>query len=125
MDACGVFLILFIEALITDTAKTYSIKALLNCGVTGSFINKDFVWAKGINIQSISHPIPVFNIDRSFNKAGQISKVVDIVLWYNSHLEWILLAVSSLERQNLILGYSWLKDHNPEINWQKGEVLIT
>jgi len=56
---------------------------------------------------------------------GQISKVVNIVLHYNSHSEWMLLAVSSLGKQNLILGYSWLKDHSLEVDWQKGEVLMT
>jgi len=30
--------------------------------------------------------------------------------------------VSSLGKQNMILGYTWLKDHNPEVNWQTGEV---
>jgi len=99
-----------------DTTKTYSIKALLDCRVIGSFINKDFVWAKKVNTQSLSYPIPVFNIDRSPNEAGQISEVVDIVLQYNFHSEQMLLVVSSLGRQNLILGYSWLKDHNPEVD---------
>jgi len=34
----------------------------------------------------------------------------------------MLLAVSSLGKQNMILSYTWLKDHNPEVNWQTGEV---
>ena len=95
-----------------DTTKAYSIKALLDYRVMGSFINKNFVWAK----KSLSYPIPVFNIDRSPNEAGQISEVVDIVLEYNFHLEQILLVVSSLGRQNFILGYFWLKDYNPEVD---------
>jgi len=28
----------------------------------------------------------------------------------------MLLAVSGLGKQNLILGYDWLKDHNPKID---------
>jgi len=34
----------------------------------------------------------------------------------------MLLAVSNLGKQSMILGYTWLKDHNPEVNWQTGEV---
>jgi len=45
-------------------------------------------------------------MDRSPNEAGQISEVVDIVLQYNFHSEQMLLVVSSLGRQNFILGYS-------------------
>jgi len=37
-------------------------------------------------------------------------------------IERTLLAVSSLGKQNMILGYTWLKDHNPEVNWQTGKV---
>jgi len=37
----------------------------------------------------------------------------------------MLLAVSGLGKQSLILGYNWLKDHNPKIDWEKGEVEMT
>ena len=37
----------------------------------------------------------------------------------------MLLAVSGLRKQNLILGYDWLKDYNPKIDWEKGEVEMT
>ena len=77
---------------------------------------------KGINTWSISCPILVYNVDGSPNEAGQISEVVDVVLYYKIYSERMLLAVSSLRRQNIILSYTWLKDHNPEINWQTGEV---
>jgi len=50
------------------------------------------------------------------NEAGQISEVVDVVLHYKTHSERMLFAVFSLGRQNMILGYTWLKDHNPEVN---------
>jgi len=50
---------------------------------------------------------------------------VDVVLRYKTHSERMLLAVSGLGKQNLILGYDWLKDHNPKIDWEKGEVEIT
>jgi len=37
----------------------------------------------------------------------------------------MLLAISGLRKQNLILGYDWLEDHNLKIDWEKGEVEIT
>ena len=73
---------------------------------------------------SISHPILVYNIDGSPNKAGQISEVMDVVLYYKTHSERTLFAVSSLRKQSMILSYTWLKDHNPEVDWQTGEVHI-
>jgi len=37
----------------------------------------------------------------------------------------MLLAISGLGKQSLILGYNWLKDHNPKIDWEKREVEMT
>jgi len=37
----------------------------------------------------------------------------------------MLLTISSLEKQKLILGYTWLKDYNPKVDWKKEEVHIT
>jgi len=121
----GTSLLLPVEIGIMDTSELYSVKALLNCGATRSFIDRDFVRLKGMNTRTLSHNIPVFNVDGSPNKAGQISKVVNVVLRYKTHSERMLLAISGLGKQNLILGYDWLKDHNPKINWEKGEVEIT
>ena len=67
----------------------------------------------------------MFNIDETANEASQISETVNIVLQYKTHSEWMLLVVSSLGKQGLIIGFSWIKDHNPEVNWEKGEVEMT
>ena len=105
-----------------NTSEMHSVKALLDSGATSNFIDKDFVCTKGVSTWSISRPIPVFNVDSFPNEAGQISKVVDVVLHYKTHSERMLLAVSNLGKQSMILDYTWLKDHNPEVNWQTREV---
>jgi len=122
LDARGTSIVLPIEISTTDTSEVHSVKALLDSGATGSFIDKDFVCTKGITTWSISRPILMYNIDSSPNKARQISGVVDVVLHYQTHSKRTLLAVSSLGRQSMILGYTWLKDHNPEVDWQTREV---
>jgi len=106
-------------------SKLHSVKALLDCRATGSLIDRDFVHSKGMNTQTLLHNILVFNVDGSSNEAGQIPEVMNIVLRYKTHSERMLLAVSGLGKQSLILGYDWLKDHNPKIDWEKGEVEMT
>jgi len=125
LDARGTSLLLPVEIGTTDMSKLHSVEVLLDCGATGSLIDRDFVRSKGMNTRTLSHNILVFNVDGSPNEAGQISEVVDVVLRYKTHSERMLLAVSGLGKQNLILGYDWLKDHNPKIDWEKGEVEIT
>ena len=125
LDARGTSLLLPVEIRTTDTSELHSVKALLDSGATRSFIDKDFVCSKGINTQTLSYNIPVFNVDGFPNEAGQISKVVDVLLHYKIHSERMLLAVSGLGKQSLILGYNWLKDHNPKVDWEKEEVEMT
>jgi len=125
LDAQGTSLLLPVEIGTTDTSELYSVEALLDSGATRSLIDRDFVRSKGINTWTLSHNIPVFNVDGSPNKVGQISEVVDVVLRYKTHSERMLLAISGLRKQSLILGYDWLKDHNSRIDWEKGEVEMT
>ena len=96
LDTRGTSLLLPVEIGTTDTSKFHSVKALLDYGATESFIDRDFVHSKGMNTQTLSCNILVFNINGSFNEAGQISEVVDIVLRYKTHFERMLLAVSGL-----------------------------
>ncbi len=69
-----------------------------------------------------SHPVPVLivdGIDGTPNKAGQITEVCGshpLVLSSHrvdalcSHRTWL---------GDVILGFKWLKEHNPEINWKQ------
>ena len=118
-------MLLSVEIRTMDTSELHFVKALLDSGATGSFINWDFVCLKGINTQTLSRNIPVFNVDGFPNEADQISEVVDVLLHYKTHSERMLLAVSGLGKQSLILGYNWLKNHNPKVDWEKGKVEMT
>ena len=125
LDAQGTSLLLLVEIGTTNTSELHFVKALLDCRATGSFIDRDFVHLKGMNTWTLLRNISVFNVDGSPNEAGQITEVVDVVLRYKTHSERMLLAISGLGKQSLILGYDWLKDHNPKIDWEKGEVEMT
>ena len=125
LNAQETSLLLPVEIRTMDTNKLYSVKALLDSRATGSFINRDFIHSKGMNTQIFLCNILVFNVDGSPNKAEQISEVIDILLYYKTYSERMLLAISRLGKQSLILGYNWLKDHNPKIDWEKGEVEMT
>jgi len=95
-----------VEIRTTNTKELHSVKALLDSGATGSFIDRDFVCLKGINTWTLSRNILVFNVNSSPNEARQISEVVDVLLRYKTHSERMLLAISGLGKQSLILGYN-------------------
>jgi hypothetical protein len=71
----------------------------------------------------LTRPILVYNVDGTTNDAGTITDIADIILCYENHSEHTKLAV--LRKQSLILGYNWLCNHNPEINWQTKDVKMS
>ena len=52
LNACRTSIILSIEICTTDTSEMHSIKALLNSGAMGNFIDQDFVCMKGCSLLS-------------------------------------------------------------------------
>jgi bifunctional ADP-heptose synthase (sugar kinase/adenylyltransferase) len=78
------------------TAAQMSVKALVDCGATGDFIDSEYVISRNLPVQPLSQPIPVLNVDGSPNQAGGITGVVDMVVDYKGHSEHIQLAVTRL-----------------------------
>jgi hypothetical protein len=114
-----------VEIKSTDKAVRQCTQALIDCGATGCFI--DIEWAKLNNVPThpLMKPISVYNVDGTANDAGAITDIADIVLCYKNHSERTQLAVMRLGKQSLILGYNWLCNHNPEINWQTKDVKMS
>jgi hypothetical protein len=54
-----------------------------------------------------------------------IVEIADIILRYESHSERTQFTVTRLGKQSMILGYTWLRIHNPEINWQTKDVKMS
>jgi predicted aspartyl protease len=115
-------LYLQVEIESTDNQQKYGVRALVDSGATSLFIDREYVKSNQIPTTKLSQPIPVFNIDRTANTEGLISEVAELLLCYNGHSERALFCVTGLGRQNLILGHTWLKEHNLEVDWRTGKV---
>jgi hypothetical protein len=109
----------------TDTTVRQCTQAFIDCSATGCFI--DIEWAKLNNVPT--HPLTklilIYNVDGTTNNAGMIMDIADIILHYENHSEHTQLAITHLGKQSLILGYNWLHNHNPEINWQTKDVKMS
>ena len=75
--------------------------------------------------RTLSNPIPVRNVDGTPNEAGSITDVVELNLRYRNHAERVFFAVTDLGKQNVIMGHTWLRKHNPDINWVTGDVKMS
>jgi hypothetical protein len=62
----------------------------------------------------------VYNVDGTRNKIGTISEKVVVTLKVQGKNTRTELLVTGLGRKKVILGYPWLVDLNPDIDWRKG-----
>jgi len=108
-----------------DTHEGMSVKVLLDSGATGLFMSKRLAERQGFKLEKLDKPIKVRNIDGSDNKGGSITHEVEVNLYYRGHIERVRMNVCELGKTEVILGMPWLTAHNPEINWETGEVRMT
>src|SRR6202040_569095 len=64
---------LTVEIMTTDTQETKSVKALLDCGATGLFLDRGYVTRGKLTTRTLSRAIPVYNVDGMANEVGSIS----------------------------------------------------
>ena len=108
-----------VELKTTDTSERKSVNSLVDSGATGEFINRDYAKSCRFNLQKLTCLIPVYNIDGTPNKAGSITEAVSLILRYKNHSEWTTFCVTSLGKQKLILGHSWLRNTTRRLIGQK------
>jgi len=114
-----------VEIVTTDTQEVKSVNALVDCRATGPFMDRDYVVQNKITTRNLSRAIPVYNVDGTPNEAGSIWEVVDVILRYKDHSEHAHFAVTGLRKQDAILGYTWLQEHNPEVDWSTKQVKMS
>lgn len=103
-----------------DDQRTFSMKALIDSGCTGSSIDAGFVKAKGMNTRKLACPIPVYNADGTLNAAGAITDYVVLQVKIDNHIEHLIFGVTDLGKGEMFIGHEWLRHHNPSIDWVKG-----
>jgi len=108
-----------------DTHEGVSVRALLDSGAMGLFMSKKLAERQGFKLEKLDKPIKVRNVDGSDNKGGSITHEVEVNMYYKGHVEQVRMDVCELGKTEVILGMPWLAVHNPEINWEIGEVRMT
>jgi len=105
-----------------DTYEGIIIKALLDSSATEMFMDRQTAARHGFKLQKLERPIAVRNVDGTNNSGGAITHQVECNVFYKGHVERIRMDIYDLGKTEVILGMPWLAAHNPEINWETGEV---
>ena len=107
-----------------DSNRPLAMKALIDCSATGEFIDHKFVRAHELRTYQLPHPIGLY-ADGSPNEIGKITEAIDLIVHYKGHKSWSKFYVLSVGHKAIVLGHTWLTEHNPDINWHTGEVKLT
>ena len=93
---------------------------LIDSGAGGKFIDQNFTKESGFKTLKLEEPLRVLNVDGTENKRGTIKDYVELNLEINRRKSLEQLMVTGLGKEQIILGFPWLTDHNPDINWKTG-----
>ena len=100
------------------------VDALLDSGATGCFIDKSWALERRIELKPLKNPISVLNVDGTRNQAGDITHFVSIIIKIGKHAEKLWCAVTCLGKILLILGHTWLRKHNLDVDWSSGKIML-
>ena len=95
-----------------DMYKGVTIKALLDSGATGIFMDKRMVARHRFKLQKLERPIMVRNVDGTNNSGGAITYQVEVNIYYKGHIERMRIDICDLGKIEIILGMPWLAAHN-------------
>jgi len=96
--------------------------ALLDSGATENFISFCTWRQLGIRQQELNKPITVHNVDGTENKRGKIRHYCWLRVLYNGEQKLQRFFLTSLGKDRMILGYPFLGEFNPQINWSEGKL---
>jgi len=109
----------------TKDGRKLKVKALIDSGCMNTTIARKTVEEKGIPTKLLPKPFNVYNLDESKNGEKTIREFVPLEINSNGHIEKIDAVVSEIKKTDLFLGYNWLVEQNPEVDWKEGVIQFT
>ena len=97
-------------------------KALIDSGSEGEFIDQNFARSLGLKQTALKEPIKVFNVDGTRNKRGTITHYMELDLLVGERIKKLRLYVTGLGKQKVLLGFTWLRKENPDIDWKQRKI---
>ena len=104
--------------------KDVTILALIDSGAMETYIHPREVIRLRLTLKKLARPIPVFNVDDTPNKKGSIWYTVEIPYLFGGEEHRVTAYVANIGSQDIILGYQWLNELNPEIDWDTGAISL-
>jgi Retroviral aspartyl protease len=80
-------------------------------------ISQSFISSQKISYQKLPNTITVTNANGTYNAHGQITHSTVVLLKIGEHVECKSFVITALQYHDFYLGYDWLQQYNPSIDW--------
>jgi len=80
-----------------------AVRALLDSGVTGLFMDTTFAREKGFKIEKLKKSLLVRNVDGTVNAGGAITHQVECNMFFKGHVERARIDICNLGKTEVIL----------------------
>jgi len=114
-----------VECLTPDDHQKFSVVTLVDSGAGGCYVDTSLVTKYDLQLVPLDFPIRVQNADGSENKHGYITNCVNLLIRIGEHRERVTFNITRLGKKSMIIGITWLEQHNPEIDWKTGKMKFT
>ncbi len=81
-----------------------------------------FVKRLQVGMQELEHPMKIWNIDGTTNRAGRLTHFVDLLVQTKGQEKKMRFLVTNLGVEDVILGYPWLSTFEPQFSWKDATV---
>ena len=95
---------------------------LVDSGATDNFIHPRLIWQLGLGTQHLAWERKIWNINGTANKAGMISKFVNLCVQTEGRTKQMRFLITDLGTEDLILGYPWLAVFEPKFKWRDSSI---
>jgi len=114
-----------VRTYIHSPLKRVETTALLDSGATENFMNLAYAkWLK-LPIKTLRYPQPLFNVDGSTNKQGDLKFYSDLTVRTGTTRKNMRFFLSDLGNHQLIFGYPWFAAYQPKVDWAKGWIDVS
>ena len=97
-------------------------KALIDSGATENFLDYQTVKRLDLGTQKLETPRPIINADGTPNGKGTLTRCTELLVSHNGKEERQQFYIADLGTDRMILGFPWLREWNPDIDWRKQTV---